>query len=171
MRGIFKLAGVGILGVILAAVFIPKAFSPEPLQSSQPQPAPMMSLTLYFSLPDASSLKAEKREVALTTEPARTALDELLAGPKTNELVSVIPAGTKVQGIAIRHGVAYVDLSEDILNTPNRGSASESLIITSIVNTLTEFPDIEKVQILIAGKEVETLYGHMDLTQPMTRFR
>ena len=43
------------------------------------------------------------------------------------------------------------------------------MLIGSIVNTLTDFPEVEKVQILIEGASVETLSGHMDLSEPLTR--
>ena len=43
------------------------------------------------------------------------------------------------------------------------------MTVYSIVNSLTQFEDIEKVQILIAGEEIETLAGHMDLAYPLER--
>jgi spore germination protein GerM len=167
MRGIVKATAVLIVAALVFVVFVPKASSPEPVVPQKPQ---VISLTLYFATPDASTLRQEKRDVPQTGEPARVAIEELLAGAKAEGSVTVIPAGTKLKGFAVRQGVAYVDLSEDILKTANRGSASESLIVASIVNTLTEFAGIEQVQILIEGKEVETLYGHMDLSEPFKRF-
>ena len=49
------------------------------------------------------------------------------------------------------------------------GSTGEEMLVGSVVNTLTEFPEIQKVQILVDGQEVETLSGHMDLSQPLPR--
>lgn len=166
MRGI--VIGISICAaVILAFLFLvppaPKTEVPAPVQ-------PRISLNLYFATPDAAGLQLEQREVPATREPSRLAMDELLRGSQTG-LTSPIPAGTKLRGLAIRDRVAYVDLSDDVLKTPNRGSASEMLIVSSIVNTLTEFTSIEKVQILIEGKELETLYGHLDLSEPIARFR
>ena len=40
----------------------------------------------------------------------------------------------------------------------------------TIVNVLTtNLPDIKAVQILIDGKEVDTLAGHVDLRRPLAR--
>ena len=39
----------------------------------------------------------------------------------------------------------------------------------AITNTLTEFPEIKRVQILIEGKKVTTISGHMDVEEPMIR--
>ena len=43
------------------------------------------------------------------------------------------------------------------------------MLIGSIVNTLTDFPEVKKVQILIDGASVETLSGHLDLSEPLPR--
>lgn len=167
MRGMYKIAVLVLAAGLVLAIYATKAHSPE----TTVQHVPVMSLTLYFSNQDATALRPEKRDVPITNNMAAAAMEELLAGSRNPDLVTVIPAGTKLNSLSIRQDVAYVDLSSDILNTPNRGSASESLIVASIVNTLTEFPEIKKVQILIDGKKKETLYGHMDLSQPLTRFR
>ncbi|MDI6895284.1 MAG: GerMN domain-containing protein [Bacillota bacterium] len=41
--------------------------------------------------------------------------------------------------------------------------------MAAIVNTLTEFPDIRQVQILVEGRKVESLAGHADVSRPLTR--
>lgn len=168
MRGIIKVVGIAAAAILLTAVLVPKAFTPAKPQEQQP---PDVTITLYFSNQDATELRAEKRNIPSAGDPARAALEELLNGPKAADLVPVLPKGTKLRGFSVQQGVAYVDLTSDILDTPNRGSTSEILIVQTIVNTLTEFPNIEKVQLLVDGKEQETLYGHMDLSQPFTRFR
>ena len=43
------------------------------------------------------------------------------------------------------------------------------LLVAAIVDTLTEFPDIQKVQILVNGKKVDTIAGHMDTGEPLSR--
>ena len=49
------------------------------------------------------------------------------------------------------------------------GSTGEELLIGSVVNTLTEFKEVNAVKFLIDGQEVETLSGHMDLSEPIKR--
>src|SRR5947209_5168592 len=48
------------------------------------------------------------------------------------------------------------------------GSSSELLTVYSIVNALTSnLPTITRVQILVDGKEVDSLAGHVDLRRPL----
>jgi hypothetical protein len=43
------------------------------------------------------------------------------------------------------------------------------MTVYSIVNSLTlNFPQIKRVQILIEGKSIETIAGHLSLKQPIS---
>ena len=88
--------------------------------------------------------------------------------PQDSKLVNVLPADTKVLGLSIKDGVATADFSKDIKKLGG-GSYNELMATGAIVNTLTEFPEIKKVQILVEGKKVVSLNGHMDLTDPLVR--
>ena len=63
---------------------------------------------------------------------------------------------------------AVVDFSSDITRM-NVGAAVEALVVASIVNTLTEFPGVGRVQLLVEGEQVETLAGHVDVSGPLER--
>ena len=43
------------------------------------------------------------------------------------------------------------------------------MMVNAVVCTLTEFPEIKKVKFLVEGKEIDTISGHMDLLDPLTR--
>ena len=43
------------------------------------------------------------------------------------------------------------------------------MLTTAIANTLTEFPEIKKVQILVDGKKIASLKGHTDILDPLER--
>ena len=65
---------------------------------------------------------------------------------------------------------AYVDLGGAITSGHSGGSLNEALTVYAIVNALTvNMPDIAGVQILIEGREVDTLAGHLDLRFPLAK--
>jgi len=67
-------------------------------------------------------------------------------------------------------GDAYVDLSREAVTAHPGGTLNELLTVYTIVNALTvNLPAVKSVQILIDGKEVETLAGHVDLRQPLAK--
>jgi len=128
-----------------------------------------MNVTVYSATKDAMYLVAEHQAVPKNTHPAQTAIELLVAGTKNAELVSVMPTGTQLRHISIKNKVAYVDFNDKLVKNNTGGSASEMLLVAAIVNTLTEFHDIEKVQIMVEGKKIDTISGHMDIGEPLSR--
>jgi len=128
-----------------------------------------MRITVYHATPDAMYLVPEVHSVDKNDHPAKTAVELLLTDPANKQLTRVLPTGTKLKNLTVRDHIAYVDFNDKIIKNNVGGSATEILIVAAVVNTLTEFPDIHKVQILVEGKTVETLSGHMSVGQPLSR--
>jgi germination protein M len=122
-----------------------------------------MVVTVYNATDDAKYLVAEPHVVPKNDQPAKTAMELLTAGTKTVGLVSVMPSGTKLRNISIKDKVAYVDFNDKLTKNNSGGSTSETLLVAAIVNTLTEFKEIQKVQIMVDGKKIDTISGHLDL--------
>lgn len=126
-------------------------------------------IVLYFSN-NEGYLAAEKRAAPKTEGIGRVTVQELIKGPAPgSRLNPTIPRGTVLRNINIKNGLATVDFSKELKTKHGGGSTGELMTVFSIVNTLTQFPAVQKVQILIDGQKVETLAGHVDLTRPLTR--
>ena len=78
-----------------------------------------------------------------------------------------LPPGTSVLSICVEDGLATVDFSEELVTNFRGGSDNEGVLVFSIVNTLTSFPTIERVQILVAGETVNEIGGHLYLGEPL----
>jgi germination protein M len=129
----------------------------------------MMTMTVYYATKDAANVMAVKYIEPKNSHPAQTAMELLIAGPKNPALEPVVPAGTKLRNISIKDHIAYVDFNDKLVKNNNGGSTSEILLVAAIVNTLTEFHDIQKVQIMVEGKKIDTISGHMDIGEPLSR--
>jgi spore germination protein GerM len=126
-----------------------------------------ISITIYFTDKQALYLIPETQVVPFDEHAALTAVQLLIAGTKNNEHLSPVPLGTAVQSINIKDHIAYVSFNDKL--TKVSGSTAELLLVGAIVNTLTEFPEIHKVQILVNDKKVATLSGHLDVSEPIER--
>jgi hypothetical protein len=127
-------------------------------------------VTLYFPGMDAQKVWEEVRTLTVyNDEIAEAAIHGLIAGPNNEALSPSIPEGTKLLSINIDNGLCTVDFSREFIDNHSGGSAGELMTLSSIVNTLTEFPEIERVQIWVEGKSGETL-GNMLLDEPLYRF-
>ena len=90
-------------------------------------------------------------------------------GTKAKGMVNIIPKKAKLKSVKVKNGIATVDFSEDLVKNFAGGSTGEEMLAGSIVNTLTEFPEVKSVQIIIEGKEVDSLAGHLDTSKPLKR--
>jgi spore germination protein GerM len=131
-----------------------------------------ITATLYYVSDDGMALTPVQREVpfgATVVEQARAILEAQIAAAAP--LVSAIPAETKVRDVFItERGDAFVDLSGDLSARHPGGSLDEIFTVYTIVNALTvNLPAVTHVQILIDGKEVDTLAGHVDLRHPLAK--
>jgi spore germination protein GerM len=113
-----------------------------------------------------------QREVPFATtvvEQARVIVEAQMAAAPP--LVSAIPAETKLRDVFItERGDAFIDLSGDVTAKHPGGSLSEIFTVYTLVNALTvNLPAVTHVQILVDGKEVDTLAGHVDLRHPLAK--
>ena len=102
------------------------------------------------------------------TEQARRIIEAQIASAPA-PLSSSIPAGTKLRALFVSdRGDAFVDLSAEVTARHTGGTLDELFTVYAIVNALTvNLPAITRVQILVNGKEVDTLAGHVDLRHPL----
>ncbi|MCX7745663.1 MAG: GerMN domain-containing protein [Clostridia bacterium] len=163
---LFVLSGCGLLSENRSAKVDPKATTnnehgipafeestePSPAASEQPGDGKKIRLNLYFADSDNSALKKESREVVIKDGAImRAAVEALLSGPSDGELRKTFPEGTSLLGIKKDGDTAVVDFSREY--TLINGIA-EIVERASLVNTLTEVPGIDKVRILVEGKEL-----------------
>ncbi|HCX62103.1 MAG TPA: hypothetical protein DHU59_06665, partial [Clostridiales bacterium] len=92
---------------------------------------------------------------------AKATLRSMVAGSETEKklagsgLHGVLPEGTEIRGMAIQDGLCRVDFTKNILNTSSY--EQEENMISAITYTLTEFPTIDKVELLVEGQALASL--------------
>jgi germination protein M len=131
-----------------------------------------ITATLYYVSEDGMWLVPSQREVpfaATVAEQARAIVEAQLA--TGSPLVSALPLETKLRDVFVTdRGDAFVDLSGEAAAKHTGGSLDELFAVYTIVNALTvNLPAVARVQILIDGKEVDTLAGHVDLRHPLAK--
>ncbi len=144
--------------------FLSEDVSPVPEEQEKTE------VTLYFKDQEGRYLVPESREIVKVPGIARAALEALCRGPLSGDLMPSLPAGTGVQDLNIRpDGVCIVDLNQAVTKIPGQDPKAEALAVYTLVNTLTEFPTVERVKILVDGQLRETLAGHIPIDEPLLR--
>ncbi|MBP8691972.1 MAG: GerMN domain-containing protein [Sedimentibacter sp.] len=92
---------------------------------------------------------------------AKATLRSMVAGSETEKRIAqsglhgVIPEGTEIRGMSIKDGLCRVDFSKNILNTSSL--EQEENMISAITYALTEFPTIDRVELLVEGQALSSL--------------
>ncbi|MBS4026761.1 MAG: GerMN domain-containing protein [Clostridia bacterium] len=139
----------------------------DPVQVNPNPSQEKFTAKVYFSDQDAMFLVPEEQKIAKDNRSqAELLVDRLIAGPTETGHGSVIPEGTKLLSLEIVEGIAYVNFSREVKTNHWGGSAGENMTIYSVVNTLTQLPEVDRVQFLIDGEKEESIWGHSYTMEP-----
>ncbi len=128
---------------------------PEVVQPSANQPLPG-----EFLIGEARILSGSSKYVDATSEMMKDTID--------SSLHKLIPESTKINSVTVNDGIAKVDLSKNFVDDRFVSDTTDILLIYSIVNTLTEFSDVNSVEFYIDGTKLDVL-GQLDLQEPYFR--
>jgi len=130
-----------------------------------------LEVNFYFSgLGEEKKLVSEKRTIFAGNADiaVKNAVQELLKGPTQPYHFPLIPAGTKLIGVETYENIVKIDLSQEFLENSLDTRILDEYVIYSIVNTLTEIPEVEGVIFYIEGIRIK-IYGNVDLSVPAIR--
>jgi spore germination protein GerM len=147
-----------------------------PAAAAAPAPTaetPHIAATLFYAAPEGDALIPVRREVPLAEgleAQGRQIVASQLAPPPPPH-ISPIPPGTTLRAFYVtERGDAFVDLSREVSTAHPGGSLNELLTVQAIVNAvLANLPAVQRVQLMVDGKEVDTIAGHVDVRRPLTR--
>lgn len=94
----------------------------------------------------------------------RAAVKALISGPRDKRLEPVFNPKAGILGIEIRDGIVTLNFSGQIVPA-SPGSYEEFLALTSLVETVCQFPDVYGIKLLIDGQKVDTLGAHIDVSK------
>lgn len=133
-----------------------------------PQAGPTTTVTLYFPSNDQHALVEETRQMTLASsnpDRIRQVMLALMEGSEQGQNRPLPPSADVRAVFLTPDGTAYLDLSSSALSVFQPGIESETLAVYSIVDSIcADVPAVKRVKFLIQGQEVDTLEGHVDLT-------
>lgn len=111
-------------------------------------------IKLYFANANGDKLIAAYREKHYSTNTPleRFVVEELISGPsgQVEGLYPTVNPETKIINVMTKDGICYVNLDSSFLTVVN--NVSTELAVYSIVDSLVELSNINKVQILVNGE-------------------
>jgi spore germination protein GerM len=141
----------------------------EAITGPQEQADDSSFIRVYF--PSEGRLIIEERKVkrlGSVTVSAEEIVEAFLSGP-SNRGKSDIPPGTKVLGLYFgTDGILYVDLSDEFRRNFHGDALSEFLLLKGLYESIiSNVMGVDDVKILIEGKEMESIGGHLYALYPL----
>lgn len=128
-----------------------------------------VDLTLYFTDETGTKLLETERSVVCSTGISMESLviEQLLAGCEEEGRYATLPKSAKALSVAMRKGVCYVNFDSAFMN--DALNVSDYIPIYSIVDSLTELPNVSRVQISVEGVSNLKFRDSIALEQPLER--
>jgi len=142
------------------------------LQSGTDVPAPFREtfiLKIYYPINDR--LLVEERKVSglpADSAIAEATVQQYLKGP-SDPALSLMPRHSQLNGIYKgTDSILYVDISDEFRRNFQGDVLAEFLLLKGLYKSLiSNVSDIIDVKVLIDGKEIESLGGHLPLLYPL----
>jgi hypothetical protein len=133
------------------------------------EPEDFFDLRIFYPLDNRLQM-VEKRLPRRTkqTAIAEAVVEEYFSGPG-NGSASCIPPNVKLLGLyKDQEHILYVDLSDELRRNFQGSALSEYLLLKGLYESLiSNLQDVEDVKVLVEGKEIETMGGHVFLKYPL----
>jgi hypothetical protein len=148
------------------------AQTPQILEAAHvppPPTGPKEQVTLYIAYDDPGIIARRAASIPLPQgrqERAQEVLQAVLNAYLAEDSPHAIAPGSEIRNVyLVEPGLAVIDVNAALADGHRSGILVEELTIVSLVQTLsTNVPGVNRVKILVEGKERETLAGHADLT-------
>ena len=157
------LGGIFVLLVLFFVTLFNLIFPPVDMDALKKKEKQIAKI--YFSDPQERFLMPEKRYVFKENDVAAQAKEivkALLEGSKAG-LVNTFPTGVSIRDVKVVDAeIALVNFSKNLTKLHQGGSTAEMATIYSLTNSITQnVPGIKKVKILVEGKELSSIKGHI----------
>lgn len=122
-------------------------------------------LNLYFTNEEGNQLVPEARQVYYNgnTPIEKVIVEQLLRGPGESGHYATIPSDTRIVGVSVADGIAYVNLGKQFVDEALPVDAQ--IPIYSIVNSLIDAGNVSQVQISINGDTSLLFKDKVDMNQ------
>ena len=125
-------------------------------------------LRLYYADEEGKMLQLVKKSNVhynINTSIEKLVVEQLMKGTSAQAATNTIPKTTKLLGVSVKDGICYVNFDEKFAS--DGYDQNPEVTIYSIVNSLIENANVNKVQILIEGSSDVLYKGTVDLSRPL----
>ncbi|MNI48268.1 Sporulation and spore germination [compost metagenome] len=125
------------------------------------------TIEVYYTDPQQMDLVTASATVSYTD--AKDKYTEAFKALQSSSNTDQVPlwGGIELKSLDFKDGQIVMDIHKP--DEAQLGAGGEALAISALAKTFFQFEEVQSVEVLVDGEQVESLMGHVDLEHPMTR--
>lgn len=131
------------------------------------------NIEIYLPNSSYSRFVKDKRKMypyKKTTHKVEAIFEELASRPIHDNTLRAVPSGIELRRVWIYDKIAYLDFSKNIQKVKIKSPDIEKFFIFGLTRSILENEtSLEGIKFLVYGREIDILWGGVDLTVPITR--
>ncbi|WP_339272234.1 GerMN domain-containing protein [Paenibacillus sp. FSL W8-0187] len=125
------------------------------------------SIKAYYTDPDMMELVEGTAEISYKEDQEK--YEAAYQALQKSGNAEMIPLWDKIGLNSLKFENGALTLDVTVPDEANLGAGGESFAVDAIKKTFFQFEEVKSLQILVDGQQTESLMGHVDLENPMTR--
>ncbi|WP_194541987.1 GerMN domain-containing protein [Paenibacillus sp. JZ16] len=125
------------------------------------------SIKAYYTDPDLMELVEGTAEISYKEDQEK--YEAAYQALQKSDKADMVPLWEKIGLNSLKFENGALTLDVTVPDEANLGAGGESFAIDAIKKTFFQFDEVKSLQILVDGQQTESLMGHVDLENPMTR--
>lgn len=125
------------------------------------------SIKAYYTDPDLMELVEGTAEISYKEDQEK--YEAAYQALQKSDKADMVPLWEKIGLNSLKFENGALTLDVTVPDEANLGAGGESFAIDAIKKTFFQFDEVKSLHILVDGQQTESLMGHVDLENPMTR--
>ncbi|MBX4149428.1 GerMN domain-containing protein [Paenibacillus lautus] len=125
------------------------------------------SIKAYYTDPDLMELVEGTAEISYKEDQEK--YEAAYQALQKSDKADMVPLWEKIGLNSLKFENGALTLDVTVPDEANLGAGGESFAIDAIKKTFFQFDEVKSLQILVDGQQTESLMGHVDMENPMTR--
>ncbi|KQO01225.1 GerMN domain-containing protein [Paenibacillus sp. Leaf72] len=151
--------------VTAATVVEPQQTAEAPVSAAEVK---KRTIEVFFSDPQGEKLDKAGVQISFSTPVEKyTEAFKALQQSDNAELIPLWSKEIELKSVHFKNGALTLDIH--MPDTARLGSGSEIFALDALTWTLFQFVEVKTIDLLVDGKQLESLMGHADLEHPITR--
>ncbi|MEC0254908.1 GerMN domain-containing protein [Paenibacillus lautus] len=126
------------------------------------------NIKLYYTDPEIMDLKEASKEITYSGEEDK--YKKAFEGLQTSSDAELSPLWSDkitLKSLKFDKGALTLDITKPA--EANLGAGGEMFAIDALQKTFFQFDEVQSLELLVDGNQIESLMGHVELEHPMTR--